>query len=83
MNVCEVLWRHRYDYHAVFECEFCNAHQVHENCYADTNFDLNVIPAIKCKACGKQSNEALPEQRQGEGVQVKLEKVEVDKWVRV
>ena len=41
------------DFTAIYECEHCGATE--KGCgYDDDNFHRNVIPAMKCKACGKK-----------------------------
>lgn len=81
MNHYETLWHSRYDYHAVFTCEFCGDHYVHENCYSDYNFDVNVIPAIPCGSCGKKTVETLESQRVNMGIKAKQVPIEKMVWV--
>ena len=52
MKIKQITSRNRRDFDAVYECEHCAAT---ENGYGydDDNFHRNVIPTMKCKACGK------------------------------
>lgn len=52
MRIKEILWQHRRDFQAVYECEHCGA--TVQGCgYDDANFHQNVIPKMKCQNCGK------------------------------
>lgn len=45
----------RRDFWVVYECEHCG--QTHKGTgYDDDNFHVNVIPAMKCPACGKYAD---------------------------
>lgn len=52
MRIKKILSQHRRDFRAVYECEHCDATQESYG-YDDANFHSNVIPAMKCDACGK------------------------------
>ncbi len=52
MRIKQITDRHRRDFTAVYECEHCGATDTSSG-YDDDNFHRNVIPAMKCKACGK------------------------------
>lgn len=54
LNV-QILTRHKNDYTADMVCEHCNATHVDKYGYADHNYFDNVIPAMHCKSCGKNS----------------------------
>ena len=54
MKIKEITSQHRRDFWAVYECEHCGNEQKNSG-YDDTNFHENVIPKMKCKACGKSS----------------------------
>jgi len=41
------------DFHAVMACEHCNGTQDMKHGYDDMHFHSKVIPAMCCKACGK------------------------------
>ena len=57
MKVIKRYNQHRRDLHIDMECENCKAVETDKNAYDDTNFWVNVVPAIKCKECGKSSND--------------------------
>lgn len=52
MKIDRILDQHRRDFRAVFVCEHCGATEEHTG-YDDANYHRNVIPAMKCGACGK------------------------------
>lgn len=54
MKIKEIKSQHRRDFTAVYECEHCG-HTETGYGYDDANFHDNVIPAMKCKGCGKAS----------------------------
>lgn len=56
MKVKKIIWQHRRDFTAIYQCEHCN-HEEEDSGYDDENFHQNVIPNMKCKQCGKQSPE--------------------------
>ena len=39
------------------ECEECGNHKTNYSAYDDRNYWDNVIPAQKCNACGKSTND--------------------------
>lgn len=39
------------------ECEGCGATETVKDAYDDTNYWVNVVPDMKCKSCGKSSND--------------------------
>ena len=52
MKIKTITAQRRRDFHAIYECEHCAA--THKSYgYDDANFHNNVIPAMKCKECGK------------------------------
>ena len=55
MKIKKIVSQNRRDFSAVYECEHCGAT---ENGYGydDVYFHRNVIPAMKCKACGKTAD---------------------------
>jgi len=55
MKIKDILWQHRRDFSAIFECEHCGFQIQIDNCYDDENYHRNVIPQIKCKKCGKKA----------------------------
>ena len=56
MYIKEKLEQHRRDFTAIYECEHCG-HTEKAGGYDDAHFHGNVIPTIKCKKCGKSTND--------------------------
>ena len=56
MRIKNIIWQHRRDFKAVFECEGCGRTDEWTG-YDDRNYHDNVIPKIKCSKCGKSRNE--------------------------
>ena len=56
MKIIEMVDQHRRDFRAIFQCEGCG-HKEKVRGYDDRNFHDNVIPAMKCKSCGKSRND--------------------------
>ena len=56
MRIKQITSQDRRDFCAVYECEHCGA-TVAGSGYDDDNFHQNVIPAMKCEACGKTAAE--------------------------
>lgn len=52
MKIKEILFQHRRDFEAIYECEHCG-HTLKGRGYDDANFNNNVIPAMTCPKCGK------------------------------
>ena len=57
MKIVKMLNQNRRDFWADMECEGCGHKETHVSGYDDRNFHDNVIPAIKCKNCGKSRND--------------------------
>lgn len=57
MRIIETKDWLRRDFNAVMECEGCGEKEEVRGCYDDNNYYNNVIPARKCKKCGKSSND--------------------------
>lgn len=57
MKIQKILSQHRRDFTATLVCEHCEATQKLGSGYDDTFFHKNIIPRIKCKACGKAAPE--------------------------
>lgn len=55
MRIKQITWRHRNDYKAVMVCEHCGHEQDDNHGYSDHFYFDRVIPAMKCDACGKDS----------------------------
>lgn len=54
MKIQSITSQHRRDFHALYECEGCGKVTAGIG-YDDDNFHRNVIPAMKCHACGKSA----------------------------
>ena len=57
MKIKKILSQHRRDFTADLECEHCDHVQKLKTGYDDANYHNNVIPAMKCEACGKSAPE--------------------------
>jgi transcription elongation factor Elf1 len=57
MRIKKITQQHRRDFWAIYECPFCGAVTGEEAGYDDKNFHENVIPAMKCKICGKSEKD--------------------------
>lgn len=56
LHIKTILTQHRRDFTAIYECEHCGFTMKSDG-YDDTNFHVNVIPNMKCTACGKIADE--------------------------
>lgn len=56
MKIKKIIWQHRRDFRAIFECEHCGA-EYEMGGYDDANFHSNVIPQFECRECGKKATE--------------------------
>ena len=56
MHIKEIVSQHRRDFTAVYECEHCG-HLARGSGYDDRNFHDNVVPAMRCAACGATAGE--------------------------
>lgn len=56
MKIKQILSQYRRDFTAVYVCEGCGT-EVDGRGYDDSNFHQNVIPAMTCKKCGKNSED--------------------------
>lgn len=56
MKIQKIISQSRRDFTAIYECEGCGNTQKGYG-YDDANFHNNVIPTMKCHACGKTSAE--------------------------
>jgi len=52
MKIETIVSQHRRDFTAVYKCEHCGYTHT-ANGYDDSNFHVNVIPAMKCPQCDK------------------------------
>lgn len=53
MKIKEITSEHRNDFSAIMECEHCGETHKLTTGYHDNFYHTQVIPAMKCKACGK------------------------------
>jgi len=57
MKIKKMLYQHRRDFEAIFECEHCGA--TRKDCgYDDAYFHSEVIPKMKCKKCNKTAKDS-------------------------
>ena len=61
MKIREITFQLGNDFHANLECEHCPSTQSLDGGYNDDYFHKKVVPAITCKACGKNSAGEVPE----------------------
>lgn len=54
MHVKRILYQHRRDFEAEYECEGCGNVCVGKG-YDDANFHQNVIPSMTCPQCGESA----------------------------
>ena len=59
MHIKKIESRHRRDFIAMYECEYCGFVNQSSG-YDDTNFHENVIPKMKCQKCGKTAEKYKP-----------------------
>ena len=55
MNIKKILFQHRRDFTAIYQCEHCG-HEVEGNGYDDSYFHKEVIPNKICPKCGKTAD---------------------------
>lgn len=56
MRIKEIVYQHRRDFTAIYECEFCGD-TFRGSGYDDLRFHNNVIPTMVCEVCGKSTRE--------------------------
>lgn len=56
MKIQKITSQHRRDFRAIYECEHCND-SYESSGYDDSNFHVNVIPAMKCEKCDKTAKD--------------------------
>ena len=54
MQIKKIVSQLRRDFYAIYECEHCG-HETMDDGYDDRNFHKNVIPTMKCGACGEMA----------------------------
>ena len=63
MKIQKMLSQHRRDFTAILVCEHCGATEELKNGYDDTYYHRQVIPKMKCKACGEVAPDDYTPQR--------------------
>ena len=63
MKIKTILYQHRRDFWADFECEGCGHISHNIRGYDDDNFHENVIPTFKCPECDRASKECNADYR--------------------
>lgn len=53
MKIKSIISEYRNDFNAVMECEHCGWQYTLKSGYHDNYYHTSVIPAMTCKACGK------------------------------
>jgi len=56
LKIKEIINQNRRDFTAIYECQHCG-HEESGYGYDDANFHQNVVPAMKCKKCGKTAGD--------------------------
>lgn len=56
MHIKKILYQHRRDFRAVYECEHCG-HESEGSGYDDTRFHQSVIPKMRCGKCDKPAGD--------------------------
>ena len=56
MKIKTITSQNRRDFYAIYQCEHCE-HEEKGSGYDDSYFHSSVIPAMKCKACGKSAGD--------------------------
>jgi len=71
MRIKLIKSQFRRDFTAIYECEHCGA-LTEGYGYDDANFHQNVIPAMRCKECGKTAGNSYEPRatKYPEGLQV-------------
>ena len=57
MKIRQINDQIRRDFWADYECEHCGHIEKNKSGYDDANFHQNVIPKMKCKQCGKTTDD--------------------------
>lgn len=56
MKIQKITSQNRRDFYATMECEHCGNIEEKVSGYDDAFFHANLIPAMKCKKCGKAAD---------------------------
>jgi hypothetical protein len=57
MKIKKITSQSRRDFTAVMQCEHCGATSINKRGYDDDFYHSNVIPAMRCEACGKTTGD--------------------------
>lgn len=60
MRIKEITSEHRNDFTAVLVCEHCSGTQKLASGYHDNHYHTQVIPAMTCRACGRNRQGKIP-----------------------
>jgi hypothetical protein len=67
MKIINYTSEHRNDFSAKIQCEHCDHVQDLRYGYHDDNYHNRVLPAITCKACGKNRAGVAPQVANNDG----------------
>ena len=56
MKIISIIYQHRRDFTADIICEGCGNRELLTTGYDDRNYHDNVMPNMKCSACGESQN---------------------------
>ena len=74
MKIKKITSQTRRDFYAIYVCEGCG-NEYSSSGYDDDYYHENVIPDMKCKACGKTRNEM--------GIQSEKTETKYPSWMQV
>ena len=57
MKIQKIIYKHRRDFQAIYECEHCGFTK-EDGGYDDAYFHNEVIPKMVCPKCGKTADES-------------------------
>lgn len=60
MRLKKKMWQHRRDFTGLYDCEHCGHEQTMGGGYDDAYYHQNVIPRLKCGACGEAAAPDTP-----------------------
>lgn len=69
MKIKQIVFQHRRDFEAIFECEHCGNEEKIWG-YDDSNYHNNVIPNMLCRKCGKKSGKVTSAAKLPDYVQI-------------
>jgi hypothetical protein len=68
MKIQRITFQMGNDFAAIMECEHCGAAQELKTGYNDNYYHSRVIPAMTCRACGRNRAGVVPEERNDDGL---------------